>query len=447
MNYPQGLQILKGCLPAEKMDEFRIHESKLLENLYRERLYGSTETIRAERFATIASLNELAHAHCGNSFNDMCYGPQMSKVSTIPSELLQSSNTAKTIHSQEKTFEHTKVIPPRVTVKLLTNTIPTAYYQYLDVKEFPFVTVTIDNTDVNCDDSVLRIQTFIEDYSDYAIERVEVAKDEKKQVAFLLLLKPKAIAPLTEIRPGTLHVMVEQIGSTKGSLHDNTYHIKLHARNTALLAVEMLDGSMKDLTKYLAGWVTPHHPAIDKLLRKAAEHHPERGFVGYGGADTLEETTIIVREQAQAIFETLKYDVDLVYIDSSLSFSANPEQTMQRVRFPTEILESGGSANCLDSTVLFASLLETASIEPLIVLIPGHAFVGWRVDSGVNQYEFLETTLISNANFADAQQSAQTSFENAQATGNFEREIFDSAGFARLIDVVASHNEDIYPLE
>lgn len=444
MDYVRGLQTLKNCLYVEKMSEFQVYETRLLENLESERLYGSTETLRSERYVVISRLNELAHRYCESSFNDMCYALRTSKVESVSPELPPSQEKTKVSPPSQ---EQTKVTLPHIEVHLLTETIPTAYYQYLKVDDFPLVTVAIDNTGTDCDDAVVRISTIIQGYSDDAIQRIKIEKGETKRVFVLPLLKPDVVARVTEIRRVTLHTIVEQIEPTKSLLYDQTEHIELHARNSALIAIQMLDGSMRDLTKYLAGWVTPHHPDIDKLLRQAAERHYERGFVGYGEGNTREEIAESVREQAQAIFEALKHDVNLAYIDSSLSFGAKPDQVMQRVRFPTEILASGGAANCLDGTVLFASLLECASIDPLIVLVPGHAFVGWRVAKNEEQYEFLETTRISNADFVTAQQQAQSQFDLVQSHGYFEREIFDPRGFARLIDVAVCREEEIYPLE
>ena len=72
MDYELGLCTLKARLPAGALDEFNVHEAKLLDNLRRERLYGSTETIRAERAAIVHGFNQLAQTHLGMSFNDLC---------------------------------------------------------------------------------------------------------------------------------------------------------------------------------------------------------------------------------------------------------------------------------------------------------------------------------------------------------------------------------------
>jgi len=72
MDYELGLRTLKPRLPGEALDVFNVYEARLLENLRRERLYGSTETTRAERATIVDGLNQLAQAHVGTSFNALC---------------------------------------------------------------------------------------------------------------------------------------------------------------------------------------------------------------------------------------------------------------------------------------------------------------------------------------------------------------------------------------
>ncbi len=240
---------------------------------------------------------------------------------------------------------------------------------------------------------------------------------------------------------------MEQTDPAPRPLYDQTERIQLHARDTALLAVETPDGSIVDLTRYLAAWVTPRRPEMETLLRRAVEHHPERRFVGYQGAASLTQAADVVRAQARAIFAALEQDANLVYVDSALNLGAQEGQITQRVRLPTESLAAGSSANCIDGTVLLASLLELASIDPLIVIVPGHAFLGWRIWPQVDRYEFLETTLIGRDDFAAAQQAAQARYDEVLRKGYFGRGLFDPGGFARLIDVAACRAQGIYPLE
>jgi len=106
----------------------------------------------------------------------------------------------------------------------------------------------------------------------------------------------------------------------------------------------------------------------------------------------------LIIPQVKAIYTALQNDYQIKYVDASISF---PDGITQTILYPDDSLTLG-HANCIDGTVLFASALEYIGIEPLIVLIPGHAFVGWRRWTGSNVAEFLETTMIGNSTFEDA---------------------------------------------
>ncbi len=341
---------------------------------------------------------------------------------------------------------HDETVPPTVTVALLTEIVPTATCHQLDAQRFPLVKVGLDNAHAGGADIALRVTAHIEDYSDRAVESLRVPQGKQRQVGLLPLLKPAAVETLREMRPATLHVTIAQTAPAERVLYDQTHRIRLHARDTALLALRAPDGSITDRSDYLAAWVTPRHPEIEKLLRQAVEHHPDRQFVGYQGAQTLAQGADVVRAQARAIFEALKQDANVVYVNSPLNMGREAGQVTQRVRLPVESLAAGGSANCIDGTVLFASLLELASITPLLILVPGHAFVGWRIWQGVDQYEFLETTMIGSDTFAAAQQAGRRRYETALMRGDFNRGLFDPAGFARLVDVAACRTKGVMPL-
>ncbi len=65
----------------------------------------------------------------------------------------------------------------------------------------------------------------------------------------------------------------------------------------------------------------------------------------------------------------------------------------QHVRLANETLKAL-SANCFDGSLLFASVLELVGLEPVVVFVPGHAFVGARLPGG--KVWPVETTVIGN---------------------------------------------------
>jgi hypothetical protein len=464
LDYMRGLQTLKKYVPSGEEVIFQDLESRLRENLQRQSLQGETEALLSTRAAIVMELNQLALKYCGISFNEMCYAPQTAAITSTPftspdDETATDTNEAWLRRALETPLDDEiaaytnetwlpktrRPVPPRVTYQLLTRVMPTGYCYHLDVHKFPFVTITVDNSDVRSRDVTLHISATILDYSNPAVKSVVVQQGEKSQIALLPLLKRTAIATLNDIQPADLHITVKQPAETR-PLYDETVRISLHARNTALLAQRRSDGSIEDLTESLAGWVTPRQPEIVRLLRQASKYHPEQAFIGYPALTTPAEVTDIVRKEVEAIFTSLKHDVQLVYTDTYKNLGAQRDQITQRVQLPSEVLVNG-YANCLDGTVLFASLLELASLQPVIVLVPDHVFVGWHVYEDVERYEFLETTLIGHEDFQAAQRIAHDYFDNALFRGYFKRDLFHPYGFAKIIDIAASRQQEIYPLE
>jgi hypothetical protein len=135
----------------------------------------------------------------------------------------------------------------------------------------------------------------------------------------------------------------------------------------------------------------------------------DRQICGY--QDDPESVTL----QVEAIYWALK-EAGITYINSVIDYGAPPGQAIQRTRLPRESL-AGRAANCIDGTVLFASLLEGASLNPAIVLIPGHALVGWESWDGSDEWSFLETTMIGSHDFEAACRSGQKQYGEAQTYG------------------------------
>jgi hypothetical protein len=337
---------------------------------------------------------------------------------------------------------------PGIQVKLLTPMIPTAFCHNLSEKEFPLVQLRIDNSALGSMPAQIYAKASIEGYSDEVVSSVAVPAGECAEVTLLPMLQQGPVMRLTEIRPVTLRVTVRQVGAMNElMLLDQTYAVKLHAYDTALLAVLKPDGSVMDLTEHLCAFVTPHSPEIEDLLRKAVEYHPRHRIVGYQGASNTEEGRQIVREQVRAVYNALRRDAGLAYINSPLNFGKQEGQITQRVRLPaTSLNESQSRANCIDGAVLYASVLEAAGLDPQIVIVPGHAFVGWRVWNGALQYDFLETTMTGSDEFDAALRAGNQEYEQALQKGDFERGLFDAKGFARLIDVSACRAHLVYPL-
>jgi hypothetical protein len=157
-----------------------------------------------------------------------------------------------------------------------------------------------------------------------------------------------------------------------------------------------MTGKLQDFSPYLGAFVTPNVPDLTIFLRAAADFHPQGRLVGYQGDPG------VVLPQVMALFEALKREANITFLNMPISFTPEQGFATQRVRLPRESLMDR-QANCIDGTVLFASLLEAIALSPAIVIVPGHVLVAWESwRDAPNEWQFLETTMIGTHSFEDA---------------------------------------------
>ena len=292
----------------------------------------------------------------------------------------------------------------RVVTTIRLQPIPTGVYHLLDPQTDPLLTVTVKNE--SHEPRRICVTAFLEGLSARAIKTVELARMDRvgQTIPLLPSLLPEQARRITEVQRCTLHVEVVDLDQKVES--QDSYSLVLLARTSSFNSVvDPATGRPRDLTKYYAAWVTPHVEPVQVLVRRAAERVPGRRIWGYQGRPDPEATAT----QVKALFDTLK-EAGIAYIDSVIDFGAGPGQVTQRTRLPRKALRHR-SANCIDGTVLFASLLESASLHAAIVLVPGHAFVGWETWRGSDAWDYLETTMIDSHDFAAACQRARTLFQ------------------------------------
>jgi hypothetical protein len=148
-----------------------------------------------------------------------------------------------------------------------------------------------------------------------------------------------------------------------------------------------------DTSLFFAAYVNEEHPMIDQLLREALNARIVNRFIGYQGKASQ------VREQVYALWYVLQKRNFKYSSISNTSLSSNVVYA-QRVRTIDNALESA-QINCVDGSVLFASLLKAININPILIRIPGHMFVGYYTDKSQEEVNFLETTMIGDVNLDD----------------------------------------------
>jgi hypothetical protein len=168
-----------------------------------------------------------------------------------------------------------------------------------------------------------------------------------------------------------------------------------------------------DLGWVFAAYVNPRDPVVETIVADARDIDPDFDRPPKDAADSV--------RKARAIWAMLTRH-GLRYAAGDPALSRGPTIYSQRIRLIGDVWNER-RANCLDGSVLIASVLERIGIPAFLVLVPGHAFVGYHADR--DRVEFLETTLLGDGRA----RSSAIDDDAAAVAANFEAA--RGAGLAR----------------
>lgn len=208
-------------------------------------------------------------------------------------------------------------------------------------------------------------------------------------------------------------------------------------------------GGVSILPEMLSAFITPNHPVIMPILKRASE------ILGrWTDNPSLDEyqsrNPDRVRKQMAAIYSAV-VEQGITYCSVPASF----EEYGQRVRLADSVI-SQKLGNCLDMSLLYASCLEAAGIHPLMVMIEGHAFAGgWlvaetfpdsttddaalitkRTADGINEIVLVEATCMNQGQNIDFDRAVKSA----------DSKLADTSQFLLVLDVKRSRFAGIRPL-
>ena len=152
---------------------------------------------------------------------------------------------------------------------------------------------------------------------------------------------------------------------------------------------------LEDISITYAAYVNENHPWIDGLLREALDAAQEGklldSFTGYQSDDP--DT---VMTQVFAVWNALQRR-GIKYSDVSRTPPSKLVYS-QTVRFLDDSVNAA-QANCVDGSVLMASILQKIGIDSSLVMVPGHCFLAFSDGNKKDPKMFgLETTMLGQDN-------------------------------------------------
>ena len=277
----------------------------------------------------------------------------------------------------------------------------------------------------------------------FEIHSVRITCLEKKKEtvvdSFQIILDPLKLYSLNEAIPGSL---VATITNETGEMLATT------SVDIRFLPIEE-SASSEWIDEILASFVTPNDPLVKGLVAKAAAIKKEK----YGSSAFDDYQT----HDPNAVLE----DIDSLYLAcqaSNIRYSTTPasfEKVFQRVRLPREVIE-GRVGNCLDSSLLFCSLLESIGLRPILILTHSHALVGcWLEElSFPSSKEENLQSLLNNAsegfnhlaliNVVDFSEGTEITFDKAM--NNAKDYLEKEKKFSYALDIKMCRKEWILPI-
>ncbi|MBQ9807327.1 MAG: DUF3320 domain-containing protein [Ruminococcus sp.] len=216
---------------------------------------------------------------------------------------------------------------------------------------------------------------------------------------------------------------------------------------TELLAYDQWTGTLF-MPEMAAAFVTPNHPKVQEIVSAASLYLQKwTGDPSFTGYQTRNPN--IVKQQMGALYAALQ-EQNIAYTMPPASF-----EEAQRIRLPEAVAE-GKAGTCIDLSVLYCSCLEAVGLNPLLVLINGHAFAGcWlenetfpdclqfdcaaltkRIAHGIDAISVVECTDFTagkNVEFNTAEKHAASALE-------------DVSQFSFAIDISRTRSSGIRPM-
>lgn len=186
-----------------------------------------------------------------------------------------------------------------------------------------------------------------------------------------------------------LNVYFRLTDPNTGHKVEKLVNINLRSVNDCMMAYKN-----KDYKFLLAAFVTEEHPEVDRILKQMLDTKM------IGAVDGYQSGSANVDLQLAALWRVL-HDRGFKYssITDNSAYEKGDGVFSQTVRTLDNSIKTS-QANCVDGTVVFASVMKRMGLRPIMVLVPGHCFLAYFADGKTTtDIRFLETTLMSDRTY------------------------------------------------
>jgi hypothetical protein len=218
-----------------------------------------------------------------------------------------------------------------------------------------------------------------------AVEAVLSTAGQRVELFPVMRYKWPVLTALRQSMPASVTFRVYVDGAL---VAEDTRVIRVRSINDAPTWAANRGGDEQDLSWMFAAYVNEDHPAVEQVLQEALAAGVVTSFSGYQDDDDA------VWQQVYAVWNVFQRR-GLRYSNITRTAASSDSVASQHVRTFGEALASS-QANCVDGSVLFASVLRKIDLDPFLVLHPGHMYVGFWLDEEHTRMGLLETTMLGH---------------------------------------------------
>ena len=306
---------------------------------------------------------------------------------------------------------------------------------------FPLAVANLCNSSIEmCQLKTVVIKSWISGFTDTSAITLLLDVNEDTIISPSFTFDDGALFALTS--PKKVQRYVEAYALEDGQkdfFYTNSSSVTIHPvqifgqKEEAFYSVEY-QSQPEEIDYWYSVFVTPEADSISAMVGEVAKKLPNGRLLVYQQYSEDESVQESLLRVVEAVFEVLQ-SRGIRYIEETGSSSVG-----QRINYPVETLRKKQGI-CIETAVLFASILERLGFDTRIIRIPGHAFVGWMIEDGGNVIDVVETTKIADksADFWEAYVLGIDEYNEQIELGNF------ASGLSSVVYIKRAREAGIIP--
>lgn len=286
--------------------------------------------------------------------------PEAAVQEEIPSPEIAPSVSPEQVTKYEKEYiPFREVAPKKIEVKfehLKKLNFSLIYNEFSLIPQLEIV----NNSDEDLEDVLIRVWVS-PDYGEAwesLIPSIPSGESHFEEGINVPLIKKR----LQEVKEAEKAFLKIVITAKKNIIYSKTYPIEVLPYNEWFYHPQ--------IAEIIASFAMPNNNAIAVVINKAKNHlkelSGESSFDGYQSRNPEK-----IEDMVKSIYLALEEELDISYINPPASF----EPTGQKISFPRDVLKNQ-RGTCLDLALLYCGCLERIGLNPVMILLQGHALMG-----------------------------------------------------------------------